>query len=85
MKKKKNLLEQKESELAALNERSEYAIQLVNATIEGLERTNTQIQEKINEIDEAQRSLSDTRDGFEATYKKNQKIAQNFKALLCVE
>ena len=85
MKKKKNLLEQKEAELAALNERSGYAIQLVNATIEGLERTNAQIQEKINEIDAAQRSLSDTRDGFESTYMKNQKIAQNFKTLLCIE
>lgn len=85
MKKKHNILEQKEAELVALNNKSESAIQLVQATIDGLDRTNSQIQTKIEEIDEIQRRFSNTRDGLEATYNKNQKIMQNFKTLLCVE
>lgn len=85
MKKKPNILEQKEAELAALNNKSESAIQLVQATIDGLDRTNSQIQTKIEEIDEIQRRFSNTRDGLEATYNKNQKIMQNFKTLLCIE
>lgn len=85
MKKKLNILEQKEAELVALNERSADAIRLVQATIDGIDRTNAQIQTKIEEIDEIQKRFSSTRDGLEATYNKNQKIAQNFKALLCVE
>lgn len=85
MKKKPNILEQKESELVALNNKSDSAIQLVRATIDGLDRTNSQIQTKIEEIDEIQRRFSSTRDGLEATYNKNQKIMQNFKTLLCIE
>lgn len=85
MKKKLNILEQKEAELLALNDKSESAVRLVQATIDGLERTNSQIQEKIEEIDEIQRRFSNTRDGLEATYNKNQQIAKNFKTLLCVE
>ena len=85
MKKKLDILEQKEAELVALNNKSESAIQLVQATIDGLDRTNSQIQTKIEEIDEIQRRFSNTRDGLEATYNKNQKIMQNFKTLLCIE
>lgn len=85
MKKTPNILEQKEAELVALNERSASAIQLVQATIEGLDKTNTQIRTKIEEIDEIQKRFSSTRDGLETTYNKNQKIMQNFKTLLCVE
>ena len=85
MKKKPDILEQKEAELVALNNKSESAIQLVQATIDGLDRTNSQIQTKIEEIDEIQRRFSSTRDGLEATYNKNQKIMQNFKTLLCIE
>lgn len=83
--KKKSLLEQKEEELFALNERSESAVRLVRATVDGLDKTNIQIREKIDEIDEVQKRLSDTRNGFEATFTRNQKVAQNFKALLCVD
>lgn len=85
MKKKHNILEQKEAELVALSNKSDSAIQLVRATIDGLDRTNSQIQTKIEEIDEIQRRFSNTRDGLEATYNKNQKIMQNFKTLLCIE
>ena len=66
--KKKSLLEQKEEELFALNERSESAVRLVRATVDGLDKTNIQIREKIDEIDEVQKRLSDTRNGFEATF-----------------
>lgn len=85
MKKKPNILEQKEAELVALNAKSASAVQLVQATIDGLDKTNAQIQTKIEEIDAIQRRFSDTRNGLEATYSKNQKIMQNFKTLLCAE
>lgn len=83
--KKKSLLDQKEEELFALNERSESAVRLVRATVDGLDKTNMQIREKIEEIDEVQKRLSDTRNGFEATFARNEKVAQNFKALLCAD
>lgn len=83
--KKKSLLDQKEEELLALNERSESAVRLVRATVDGLDKTNMQIREKIEEIDEVQKRLSDTRNGFEATFIRNERVAQNFKALLCAD
>ena len=83
--KKQNILEQKEAELISLNAKSDSAIRLVRATIDGLDKTNVEIQSKIEEIDAIQKRFADARDGLEATYSKNQKIAQNFKALLCVE
>lgn len=80
-----SILEQKEAELVALNVQSASAIQLVQNTIDGLSETNAQIRAKIEEIDVIQKRFSDARGGLEATYGKNERIMQNFKAMLCVE
>lgn len=80
-----SILEQKEAELVDLTVQSTSAIQLVQNTIDGLNETNAQIQAKIEEIDAIQKRFTDTRDGLEATYNKNERIMKNFKSLLCAE
>lgn len=80
-----SILEQKEAELVDLTVQSTSAIQLVQSTIDGLNETNAQIQAKIEEIDAIQKRFTDTRDGLEATYNKNERIMKNFKSLLCAE
>lgn len=82
---KKNILEQKEAELVSLNMQSASAVQLVQNTIDGLDRTNSQIKEKIDEIEMIQRQFSDIQSGLESTYNRNNKIMQNFKAMLCID
>lgn len=82
---KRNILEQKEAELVSLNMQSASAVQLVQNTIDGLDRTNSQIKEKIDEIEMIQRQFSDIQCGLESTYNRNNKIMQNFKAMLCID
>lgn len=82
---KKNILEQKEAELVSLNMQSVSAVQLVQNTIDGLDRTNSQIKEKIDEIELIQRQFSDIQSGLESTFNRNNKIMQNFKAMPCID
>lgn len=82
---KRNILEQKEAELVSLNMQSASAVQLVQNTIDGLDRTNSQIKEKIDEIELIQRQFSDIQSGLESTFNRNNKIMQNFKAMLCID
>lgn len=82
---KRNILEQKEAELVSLNMQSASAVQLVQNTIDGLDRTNSQIKEKIDEIKLIQRQFSDIQSGLEVTFNRNNKIMQNFKAMLCID
>lgn len=82
---KKDVLAQKEAELVALNERSDAAIRLVQATVTGLETVNGKIEATMAEINEYQKRLAETYEGLDATRNKNQRIMQNFKNLLCIE
>lgn len=82
---KKDVLTQKEAKLVALNEQSDAAIRLVQATVTGLETVNGEIEATMAEINEYQKRLAETYDGLDATRNKNQRIMQNFKNLLCIE
>ena len=82
---KKDVLEKKEAKLVALNERSDAAIRLVQATVTGLEAVNGEIEATMAEINDYQKRLAETYEGLDATRNKNQRIMQNFKNLLCIE
>jgi len=82
---KKDVLTQKEAKLVALNEQSDAAIRLVQATVTGLETVNGEIEATMAEINEYQKRLAETYEGLDATRNKNQRIMQNFKNLLCIE
>lgn len=82
---KKDVLTQKEAKLVALNEQSDAAIRLVQATVTGLETVNGEIEATMAEINEYQKRLAETYEGLGVTRNKNQRIMQNFKNLLCIE
>ena len=82
---KKDVLTQKEAKLVALNEQSDAAIRLVQATVTGLETVNGEIEATMAEINEYQKRLAETYEGLDATRNKNQRIMKNFKNLLCIE
>lgn len=83
--KMKDVLEQKEAKLSALSQQSEDAVQLVRATVNGLDAIDEEIDQTISEIEEIQARMSSARAGLEARRNKNQRIKQNFKSLLCEE
>lgn len=83
--KMKDVLEQKEAKLSALSQQSEDAVQLVRATVSGLDAIDAEIDQTISEIEEIQARMSNARAGLEARRNKNQRIKQNFKSLLCEE
>lgn len=84
-KKTGNVLEQKEAKLFYLSHQSEAAIQLVRATVTGLDAIDEEIEKTISEIDEMQARMNTARAGLEERRNKNQRIKQNFKSLLCEE
>ena len=83
--KMKDVLEQKEAKLSTLSQQSEDAVQLVRATVNGLDAIDEEIDQTISEIEEIQARMSSARAGLEARRNKNQRIMQNFKSLLCEE
>lgn len=84
-KNKKDLLQQKEEQLARLSMESQGAVQMVCNTIEDLCRINHSIEQTIAEIDTYVQQMSETRAGLDATRVKNEKIMNNFSQLLSVD
>lgn len=84
-KKMQDVLEQKETKLSVLTQRSDDAVQLVRSTMNGLDAIDAEIEQTISEIDEIQARMSTARAGLEARRNKNQRIKANFKSLLCEE
>lgn len=80
-----DILTEKEAKLAALNQKSESAVQLVRSTIDGLAVVDEQITATIAEITDIQHRISSTKNGLEERQRKNQQIMHNFKSLLCEE
>lgn len=78
----KDVLTQKQQELAAYTEQANTAVSLVTSTIDNLSRINDAISEKIQEIEAYQSELTRTRDGLTGARDKNSRIISNFRALL---
>ena len=80
--KKKDILEQKQTELRQLQSKSNRALDIVTSTINQLATTNEEIDVKISEIEEYERQFKDTREALEKTRKHNAKVSAKFKALI---
>ena len=80
-----DLIQEKETRLSSLKDKSSMAIQLVQQTVSDLDTVNQEIAETVDEINEYISRLADTRDGLDVTRNRNQKIMHNFEKLLCVD
>lgn len=84
MAKTKDVLQQKQKELADCQKQFGTAISIVTSTVQNLSQINEQIQTKVQEIEEYQSQLDTTKAGLKDTQKKNERIIKNFNALLDV-
>ena len=82
MAKTKDVLQQKQKELADCQKQFGAAISIV--TVQNLTHINEEIQTKVQEIEEYQSQLNATKTGLKDTQKKNERIIKNFNALLDV-
>lgn len=89
---KNDVLGKKKSELNSYIAQFQNAVSLVTGTIDHLKEINAGIEGKMQEIDEYQAKIEDyqselerTKAGLGNTKNKNEKIIQNFNALLEVE
>lgn len=82
MAKTKDVLQQKQKELADCQKRFGAAISIVTSTVQNLSQINEQIKTKVEEIEEYQSQLNTTKAGLEDTKRKNERIIKNFNALL---
>lgn len=72
----------KKTELAFLQAESESALTSITSTINKLEETNVEIQQKISEIEEVETQLAQTKAELVMVYNSNVKVSDKFKALL---
>lgn len=79
---KEDILAKKQAELTRYTEQFDAAVSLVTSTIDNLKRINDGIQEKIGEIEDYQSELAKTRNGLDSAKAKNERIIQNFSALI---
>lgn len=79
---KKDLIAQKQLELARLNNQSNNALNLVYSTINNLNTINEQIDVRVSEIEEAKAQLQNTEDDLRNTKERNAKVIEKFKALI---
>lgn len=80
-----NMIQQKETKLKELQQKSESAIQIVNDTINNLNRTNEEINGTLLEVMNMLNSLESIKAELNAAEAKNEKIMKNFSSLLCVD
>lgn len=84
MAKTKDVLQQKQKELADCQKQFGAAISIVTSTVQNLTHINEEIQTKVQEIEEYQSQLNATKTGLKDTQKKNERTIKNFNALLDV-
>ena len=87
MKRKVNpdMLKRKQSELDDYVLQADDAVSAITDAMNSLETINSDIDQKIQEIDEYQSQLASTREGLDKARIRNQKIAKNFRQLLEVD
>lgn len=78
-------LKMKELQLKSVEERSIDAVKSVHDSMNYLQSLNDETANIIEEIDDCQKRLAETREGLTARQNKNQQILQNFRRLLCEE
>jgi len=80
-----DMLKQKQSELDGYVVQAEDAVSAITDAMNNLETINSDIDQKIQEIDDYQNQLASTREGLDKARIRNQKIAKNFRQLLEVD
>lgn len=84
MAKTKDVLQQKQKKLVDRKTQFDAAISVVTSAVKNINTINAEIQTTIQEIEEYQSQLDETKDGLKDTQKKNERIIKNFNALLDV-
>lgn len=82
MLKSKDMLYKKQTELANLQAASRDAISVVTNTLSSLETVNSDIEAKINEIENYQTELNKARDSLGTQFSQNLKIISKFRTFL---
>ena len=77
-----DVLAQKKSRLDSYNAQFDKAVSLITDTIDNLGVISKNISDTIQEIDDYQRELAETKDGLTAAREKNDRVIANFQALL---
>ena len=77
-----DVLAQKKNRLNAYVAQFDKAVSLITDTIDNLGVINRNINDTIQEIDDYQRELAETKDGLTAAREKNDRVIANFQALL---
>lgn len=80
----KDILSQKRRRLNSYVSKFDKAVSLITRTIENLRNINRNISETIQEINEYQKELGETKAGLADAMEKNEKVIANFQALLNV-
>ena len=79
-----DVLAQKKSRLDSYNAQFDKAVSLITDTIDNLGVISKNISDTIQEIDDYQRELAETKDGLTVAREKNERVIANFQALLSV-
>ena len=82
IKERTDVLAQKKNRLNSYNAQFDKAVSLITDTIDNLGAISRNISDTIQEIDEYQHELAETRDGLTAAREKNDRVIANFQALL---
>lgn len=83
--KAQDMLELKKKNLNTYAAQFDDAVSAVTGIIDTLTTASSNIDKTIAEIDDYQKELSETAQGLRNTKAKNDRVVQNFKALLAVE
>ena len=82
MRRDRNLVTKKQTELIRLKEESGRAIDVVMSTINQLSDVNDEIDCRIAEIEEIEAGLAEAKSGFDSTRLHNVKIIEKFRNLI---
>lgn len=77
-----DMLEQKRKALHTYESLFDSTVSAVTCIIDSLQRTSSDIEHTLAEIDEYQKELISTSDGLKAAKEKNDKVIKNFRALV---
>ena len=77
-----DVLAQKKNRLDSYNAQFDKAVSLITDTNDNLGVISRNIADTIQEIDDYQRELAETKDGLTAAREKNDRVIANFQALL---
>lgn len=84
-KKKADVLAENQQKLDVYTKSFECAVKLVTQTVENLTELSSEIDKTVGEIEAYQAELNATKEQLSAEKRKNDKVIQNFKALLATD